>query len=160
MSVVKISRTVDIEAPVERVWALTLDIERWPDHTPTMTSVERLDDGPLAVGSRARIRQPGQRRRVWTVSHLEPRRRFSWGTSLLGVRLRADHLLEPIAAERRDGPSGEVGGTRNTLVVELEGALARTLGAILRWPVQRAIAAENEGFRSAATATVAAARPT
>jgi len=36
-----------------------------------MTSVERLDDGPITLGSRARVKQPGQRPAVWTVTELE-----------------------------------------------------------------------------------------
>ena len=49
---------VEISAPPDRVWALMSDIGRWPEWTPTVTRVDPLDPGPLAVGHRARIRQP------------------------------------------------------------------------------------------------------
>ena len=64
----KLENVMHIGAPVEVVWALTEDVEAWPDVTPTMTSVERLEDGPLAVGSQASIKRPGQGARVWTVT--------------------------------------------------------------------------------------------
>ena len=46
----RLEHTIDINAPIDRVWDLTLDVEALPNLTSTMTSVERLDDGPLAVG--------------------------------------------------------------------------------------------------------------
>src|SRR5690242_2704258 len=45
---------IDIDAPVERVWEVLMDVERWPDWSPTMTSVERLEPGMLRPGSSAR----------------------------------------------------------------------------------------------------------
>ena len=52
--------TIHIEAPADVVWAVTEDIERWPEWTPTVTSARRLDGGPFGLGSRFRIKQPAQ----------------------------------------------------------------------------------------------------
>ncbi len=60
-SVGELEHEIEIEASVERVWELTADIEGWPDHTPTMASVVRLDSGPITVGSKAELKQPVSR---------------------------------------------------------------------------------------------------
>src|SRR5580765_507243 len=67
-STTEFSISVDIRAAPPRVWALISDIEGWPGWTPTVKSVERLDAGPLAVGSRARIRQPKLLPAVWQIT--------------------------------------------------------------------------------------------
>lgn len=135
----KIEHEIEIVAPVARVWQLTTDVEAWPSFTPTMRKVERLDEGELAVGSRARIDQPGQPPRVWTVTELEPERRFAWTTRALGVSMVATHDLVP--TER---------GTRNIVAVHLPGILGGLLGILLRRPLLKAITTENLGFKEAA----------
>jgi uncharacterized membrane protein len=134
-----------IAAPVERVWALTLDIESWPSLTPTMREVKRLDDGPLRVGSRARVRQPAQRAAIWTVTDLQQGESFVWETRVLGLRMIGGHRLVPVAS-----------GCQNTLTVDLEGHGAGLIKALLRSQIRRAITTENEGFRRAAEGSTTA----
>ncbi|MGY6502560.1 MAG: SRPBCC family protein [Acidimicrobiales bacterium] len=142
----EITSTTHIAAPIDRVWALTIDVERLPDHTPTITSVERLDQGPLALGSRARVKQPGQRPTVWTVTELEPTTRFAWSTKVATVTMAGIHDLRP--AED---------GTANTLSIEFSGFGSRLMSLLAGRIVRRAIETENDGLRAAAEQTEAEA---
>jgi uncharacterized membrane protein len=122
--------TTLIDAPVDLIWRLTTEIDRWPTFVPTVRHVERLDSGPLRVGSTARVKQPGQTAAIWTVTRLEPRREFTWETRRLGLRLTGRHLLEPAGS-----------GTRNTLVLQTDGrgaaAFSAVFGALMRSSVRR-----------------------
>lgn len=83
-----ISIVVDVEAPPERVWAVLLDIERWPEWDPPITSIQRLDTGRFGVGSRTRIRQPKLRSAEWRITELdETMRSFTWVTRNPGVEI-------------------------------------------------------------------------
>lgn len=129
-----------IHAPVATVWRLTTDVESWPRLTPTtMTSVERLDDGPLRVGSTARVKQPGQKATVWTVQELVPEQRFVWSASVYGVTMVARHEL-----------SAEGDGCRNRLSIEMTGRGAGLLRALIGRRITKVIATENRCFAAAA----------
>lgn len=139
-----IKHDLEIDAPVDRVWALTVDVEGWPDTTPTMTSVERLDDGPLGVGSRARVVQPRQRPSTWTVTRLEPKSVFEWQTKVGTVTMTGAHHLTAVG-----------GGCRNHLSVELTGFGSGLVRRLVGKKIAEAIAIENQGFKTAAeSATV------
>lgn len=135
----EISSDVRIDAPADHVWALTVDVEAWPRITPTMTSVERLDDGPLRVGSSARVVQPKQRPTVWTVTRLDAPHRFEWQAKVLTVTMTGTHRID-----------ADADGCRNRLGLELSGfgsgLMARLLGGTLR----QAIETENQGFKQTA----------
>lgn len=137
----EITDTTTIAAPVDRVWALTLDVERLPTITPTITSVERLDEGPIAVGSRMRLRQPGLPPREWTVEAVDAPHRFVWATRLLGVRMVAIHDL----VETTDGHC------ELTLRLRFEGRGSTLLGAVSRRSIAESLTTENAGFTAAAT---------
>src|SRR5262245_6711692 len=111
--------TVEIAAPVDVVWNLTLDVEKWPSITPTMTRVVRLEDGPMRVGSRARIKQPRQSEAVWTVTRVEDRREFTWQTPRWGMTMVGSHRLEPMGDH-----------CRNTLTLDVTGPGSGLFGRV------------------------------
>jgi hypothetical protein len=129
-----------IAAAADEVWRLTIDVENMPSLTPTMQKVERLDGGPLQVGSRTRIKQPGQFPAVWTVTDIEEGRAFVWQSRRLWYTMAGTHHLEALGADR----------CRNTLIVELTGPGSGLLGRLVGPSVRKAIGIENAGFKSAA----------
>jgi uncharacterized protein YndB with AHSA1/START domain len=134
------SINVDIAAPPERVWSVMADVERWPEWTPTVTRIERLDQGPLAVGSRARIRQPKLPVAIWEVTELREGRGFTWVTRSPGVRVVATHGVERVGQ-----------GTRATLSVEFSGLLGGLVARLTRGLNHRYLALEAQGLRERST---------
>jgi uncharacterized membrane protein len=116
------SVTVDIDAPPEKVFAVLSDVERWPEWTPTMTRVQRLDQGPFAVGSTAQVRQPKLRPAVWTVTELEAQN-FTWVTSAPGLRMKAGHTVELLGLGSRVQLSFEISGFLGPVVSLVYGGL-------------------------------------
>ena len=72
----RIEQTVDIEAPPQRVWDVTIDLAQWPSWNPTVTDVSYLAPGEVRPGFRARLKQPGSAPAEWAVTHVEEPRRF------------------------------------------------------------------------------------
>jgi uncharacterized membrane protein len=133
------THTQTIDAPVDVVWQLSTDVTDWPSYMPTVRSVERLDEGPLRFGSRARIKQPGQRTAVWEVMSIEPGREFSWRSKRRGMSLTGIHRVVP------DGR-----GSRNTLTIQMTGPLAPVMGLLLGPLMRRVLRTENACFRARA----------
>ena len=129
------TNTQTIDAPPEVVWGLATDVETWPDYMPTVTTVERLEEGPLRLGARAMIKQPGQRRALWTVVEFTPGRTFSWESRRRGMTMTGTHRVEP-----------EAGGTRNTLTLTMTGPLTPVLGRLLGPMMRRVLSTENQCF--------------
>lgn len=127
--------TTLIDAPVELIWRLTTDIDGWAAFMPTVQRLDRLDDGPVRVGSSARLKQPGQTPAVWTVTCVEPMREFTWETRRTGIHMTGRHLLVADGA-----------GTRNTLVLETDGPAAGVFSALFGGLMRRALRSEAAAF--------------
>jgi uncharacterized membrane protein len=112
---------INADAPVRRAWQVLAELERWPEWTPTVRSVERLDEGPVGVGTQVRIEQPRLRPAVWTVTRWEPERAFAWESRSPGVVVTATH-----AVEARDE------GCKITLRLRFDGLLGGFIGRFSR----------------------------
>lgn len=107
------------------VFDVYLRVEEWPTWTPSVTSVERLDAGPLRVGARARVRQPRLPVSEWLVTELLPGEAFTWETSGPGFRTIGRHLVEPHPVGCRAVAELEQCGALSPLVALLTANLTR-----------------------------------
>lgn len=128
---------IQIAAEPEVVWATLADVQKWPEWTSSTTSVTRLEAGPLAVGSTARVVQPRLRPAVFTVTACEPGKSFTWAAKAPGVKTVAGHYIEP----------GEDGRSAVRLVLEQSGLLSVFVGLLAGGLIRRYLTLEAEGLR-------------
>ncbi len=135
----RFSATSDVAAPARRIFDVYTDVVRWPDWTKTVTSVERLDQGPLRVGSRARIRQPRLPVAVWEVTDLEPGRSFTWVARGPGIVTTGRHEVIPM---------GGVDRAQVTASLEQAGLLGPLVGLLTRRLTDRYLQTEVRGLKA------------
>ena len=87
--------TRHIDSPTQPIAEVLFDVARWPEWTPTIDAVERLDEGPFRVGSRAKVRQPRLPRAEWQVTEVVDGRSFTWEATGPGLRTIARHEVVP-----------------------------------------------------------------
>jgi uncharacterized membrane protein len=133
---VRFVRTVSIQAPPARVWQVMSDVEAWPSWTASVTSVELLDDGPLRVGSRARIRQPRLPVATWQVTELVPGSWFTWVARGPGLRTTGRHEV---------GAAGD--WSTATLTLDQQGLLGGFMGRLTRDLTERYLRLEADGLK-------------
>jgi uncharacterized membrane protein len=131
--------SIVVAAKASDIFAVYADVEHWPEWTKSVTSVERLDDGPFGVGSKARVKQPRLPVTEWEVTELEPGQSFTWVAGAPGLQTTGIHRVTPIGADScrvtatllQEGPLGHVVGlvssglTRRYLQMEVHGIKAR-----------------------------------
>lgn len=139
-----LQHTVTIAAPPERVWEVLVDVERWPERIPTVDAVERLDAGPLAVGSKTRLQQPRLPEAVWTVTELTDGSSYTWESSSPGVKVTASHVVEP-----------HPDGSRLALAVTVSGPLSGVGWLMTRSLTKRYVETEATSIKAAAETSTA-----
>lgn len=111
------------------------DVERWPEWTASMSEVRLVEVDRLAVGVRARVRQPKLPPTTLEVTALEPQRGFTWVAKSPGVTFVGTHAL---AATDQ--------GVMVTLGVSFRGALAGVIGLFTSRMTRRCVQMEAEGL--------------
>jgi uncharacterized membrane protein len=138
-----LEHSIVIQAPQSVVWRVTIDIQQWPEWTPTVKSVTRVDDGPFDLGGAAWIKQPGLPEAKWVVTELTPGERFTWETRVRGIRMIATHVL-----------STEAAGTRSEVRLEMSGVIARLLWPLIGVPARKTLERENAALKAKCEAVV------
>lgn len=133
----RFSIDIDIPAPVERVWSVMADVDRWHEWTPSIHRVSRMGGQPLAVGSRALIRQPKFPPALWTVTAFLPGERFSWVSVAPGLRVTGHHGVVATAE-----------GCRATLGIEIDGLFGGLWARLTRAITERYIGYEARGLKA------------
>jgi uncharacterized membrane protein len=134
-----------IDAPAHQVWEVLFDVARWPEWTPTIESVDLLDDGPFHVGSRATVRQPKLPRAAWEVTDVVGGRSFTWVAKGPGMKTIARHEVVP-----------DAGGSKVTLSIEQTGPVGAVAAMMWRRLTQRYIELEAESLDNRVTRASAA----
>ena len=132
----RFDHSVTVQAPPERVWAIFSDVAKWPEWTPTIDSVERLDEGRIHVGARTRIRQPKLPVAIWEVTEVVEGEYFEWVSRAPGIRTTGGHRVT-VTPE----------GTVATSTIIQEGPLGWVFGKIYAGLTRRYIATEGESLK-------------
>jgi uncharacterized membrane protein len=129
--------SVDIHAPVEKIWSELTDVERWPEWTASIVRVERLEAGPFSLGSRVRVSQPKLPPMVWTVTNYQPGQAFTWMATAGGVTSVAEHRLSPSESQ----------SVTLTLLLRQTGPLAPIAGLLTAGMTRRYVNMEARGLK-------------
>lgn len=129
------SISIDINTPVDRVFEVMSDTDRWHEWTPSVTSIKLLDSGKFRVGTRAVIRQPKFPPALWKITAIDSSS-FTWENRAPGIRVVARHHAEPTPK-----------GSRATLSLRYEGFLAKVLAFVTRGITNRYLQLEATGLK-------------
>lgn len=129
--------SIVIAAPLEQVWPVLADVERWATWTPTITRVTSLDGGAAREGARYRVEQPRLAPAVYTITSWRAPHAFTWVMRSPGIEGVADHTLTAVP-----------GGCRLELRVEFRGLLAGLVAAMAGALTQQYIETEARSLKA------------
>jgi uncharacterized membrane protein len=137
---------VTIDVGSDRVWSVYADVERWPEWTASIETVEFVHGHRVEVGARVRIQQPKLPVAVWEVTEVIPGRSWTWVAKAPGVRTTAVHAVEPL------GP----GSTEVHQSVIQAGVLGALLGRVWARLTREYLAMEAAGLKARSESTTTA----
>ena len=109
----RFSSSIEIDAPVEKVWSFVDKLEEWPQWMPSIKKIEKVSEGPLIVGSQLSVTAKVSRLTVnllMTISEFVPQRSVVMQGKALGTNLIRFYFLEPVNGKTKVTIGGEVSG--------------------------------------------------
>ena len=136
----RFEKSIDIDAPQQRVWDMLSDLETWPQRIETVDTVELLTPAPVTKGSRVRLKQPKLGEGIWDITVWDAPSYFEWTQKTVGATSVAGQRVEAL---------GE-GRARLTLTLDLRGFLIPIFGRLFKKLTNRYMNLEAEGIKRAA----------
>lgn len=109
----RFSSSIDIDAPLNKVWTLIHRLEEWPKWMPSIKKIEKVSEGPLSVGSQLSVTAKVSKLTVillMTVTEFVQERSVVMQGKALGTKLSRFYRLEPIDGRTKVTIGGEVSG--------------------------------------------------
>ena len=132
----KLTSTVNIDAPLKVVWAVTEDVEHWSEWTPTVESIRRLDTEVFDVDSTAILKLPNLPSSVWTVVAFVREKHFQWESKVIGIHMVATHEMRSVGTK-----------TESIIEIEMTALVVTLLEPLFRVFSQRMLEQENLGLK-------------
>jgi uncharacterized membrane protein len=136
----RFEKSIDIDAPQQRVWDVVSAIEAWPERIETVDTVELLTPPPITTGSRVRLKQPKLPEGTWHVTVWEAPSYFEWAQKASGTTSVAGHRVDALGESR----------ARLTLTLDMRGVLIPIIGLFYKDLTNRYMNLEAEGMKRAA----------
>ena len=133
-------KTIEIDAPQQRVWDVLGDLEAWPRRIETVDVVEMLTSAPITKGSQVRLKQPKLPEGAWDITVWDAPSYFEWTQKTGGITSVAGHRVEAL---------GE-GRARLTLTLDMRGFLMPVIALFYKGLTNRYMNLEAEGMKRAA----------
>lgn len=147
MNPITTRRTVD--APVERVWQMSTDIERWPETISGIKSVEVLVDGDFRPGVRWRETRSmfgrEETEEMW-VTEVDPQRSYTVESDAHGAHYRSTFTFTATSPQQTEVEL-TFGGEPQTTVARI---LAKLTGPLASRSVAKALQQDLDDLAEAA----------
>jgi uncharacterized membrane protein len=137
----RFEKSIDIDAPQQRVWDVLSDLDAWPQRIETVDTVELLTPAPITRGSRVRLKQPKLPEGTWDITVWDAPSYFEWTQKMTGTTSVAGHRVEAL---------GDEGRARLTLTLDMRGLLIPIMALFYKDLTNRYMNLEAEGMKRAA----------